>query len=157
MLVEHLATFLLIALLLAVSIVDLRTMRIPNALNATLATAGLAITYCIGNDFIAALAGIALGFGALATANFAYRYARGRDGIGMGDAKLLGAAGAWIGWSGLPFVLLMASATGLVFVALLRIMGRPLNASHALAFGPWLCAGILIVWLVQTYVGLTSP
>jgi leader peptidase (prepilin peptidase)/N-methyltransferase len=154
MLVEHLATFLLIALLLAISIVDLRTMRIPNALNATLAVAGLAITYCIGNDLIAALLGIALGYGALATANFAYRYARGRDGIGMGDAKLLGAAGAWIGWSGLPFVVLIASATGLIFVALLRIMGRRFSASHALAFGPWLCAGIFIVWLVMTYTGV---
>jgi len=154
MLIEHLATLALAALLLAAAAIDVRTMRIPNALNAAIAVAGLVVTWYLGRDLVAAFVGIVLGYGVLAAANLAYRHARGRDGIGMGDAKLLGAAGAWIGWSGLPFVILFASATGLVFVAVLRLIGRQLSSSDAMPFGPWLCFGILTVWLVQTYATL---
>jgi leader peptidase (prepilin peptidase)/N-methyltransferase len=97
------------------------------------------------------LIGIAAGYVGLLALNFAYRKVRGRDGLGMGDAKFLAAAGAWLGWSGLPFVVLIASATGIVYVAARRIAGRALGGRDALAFGPFLCVGFFVVWVAQNY------
>lgn len=147
----HFATALLVALLAAAAAIDMRTMRIPNVLNAVIGISGLAVTWALQRSLMDALIGVAVGYAALVFVNWAYRAARGRDGLGLGDAKLLAGAGAWIGWAGLPFVVLIASALGLVYVAALRVAGRTLPRDHALPFGPFLCAGILIVWIVLVY------
>jgi leader peptidase (prepilin peptidase)/N-methyltransferase len=147
----HVATAILAALLALAAAIDMRTMRIPDALNAAIAIAGLSATWWLGKPLAPALAGVVLGYGALFLANQFYRAVRGRDGLGMGDAKLLAGAGAWLGWSGLPFVVLIASALGLCFVAAQRVRGRTLIPGDALAFGPFLSVGALLVWLVQTY------
>ncbi len=144
-------TVLLAALLSIATFVDIRTMRIPDALNAALVASGLAVTWLLGKPLLAALVGAAVGYLALFLLNWAYRRARGRDGLGLGDAKLLAGAGAWLGWMGLPFVVLIASALGLAWVAGARVAGRRLQAHDALAFGPFICAGTFVVWLVQTF------
>lgn len=147
----HAATGALALLLIAAAAIDARTRRIPDALNLVVAALGLAVTYVLNGDMLASLIGMIAGFAALFLINLLYRQQRGRDGIGLGDAKLLGGAGAWLGWTGLPFVVLIASATGLMFVAIQRLRGRALGRMDALAFGPFLCVGIFVVWLVQAY------
>jgi len=47
-------------------------------------------------------------------AEYAFKTLRGKDGLGRGDAKLLAAGGAWCGWMGLPFIVLIASGFGLL-------------------------------------------
>lgn len=151
MMLAHFATTLLGALLALVTIIDLRTMRIPDALNAALVVSGLAVNWILHRTIVDALIGAVAGYAAIYVLNMAYRALRGGDGMGMGDAKLLAGAGAWLGWMGLPFVALLGSAAGIIFVAIQRIRGRTLHAQDALAFGPFLCVGIFVVWLVQTY------
>lgn len=73
-----------------------------------------------------------------------YHRRTGIDGLGLGDAKLFGAAGAWLGWQMLPHVLLAASLAGLVAAGLLR--------RRRIAFGPWIAAGFFAVWLWRTYL-----
>lgn len=150
----HIATLVFATLLTLAAAIDIRTLRIPDALNALIVALGLAATWALQRPLSAALIGVAAGYAFLFAANFAYRTARGRDGIGLGDAKLLAGAGAWLGWSGLPFVVLFGSALGLAFVAALRLGGRSLGRQDALAFGPFLCAGAFVVWLAQAYVQL---
>lgn len=139
-------------LLLIAALIDIRTMRIPDLLNAAIAATGLGATWLLQRDVGAALLGLGIGYAFIVLANLAYRALRGRDGLGMGDAKLLAGAGAWLGWAGLPFVLLIASALGVAYVAALRIAGRQINRTDALPFGPFLCIAIFAVWLVQAYV-----
>lgn len=143
------ATAALGVLLLIAALIDMRTMRIPDLLNAAIAATGLGATWLLQRDVAAALLGLGVGYGFIVLANLAYRALRGRDGLGMGDAKLLGGAGAWVGWSGLPFVVLIASAAGIAYVAAMRLVGKPLTGADALTFGPFLCAAIMIVWIVQ--------
>jgi prepilin signal peptidase PulO-like enzyme (type II secretory pathway) len=147
----HAATLALALLALGVAIVDARTRRIPDLLNAALLAAGLAATWALERDMLAALIGAAAGYAALAGLNWAYRRARGRDGIGLGDAKFLAGAGAWLGWMGLPFVVLIASALGLAWVGLQRLHGRRIERHDAIAFGPLLAAATFMVWLVDVY------
>lgn len=144
-------TLLLAALLLGAALIDLRTLRIPNALNAAIVATGLMATWVLAKPLWPALIGAAAGYAFLFAVNALYRAARGRDGLGLGDAKLLAGAGAWLGWSGLPFVVLIGSALGLAWVAALRLGGRQLKAQDALAFGPFLCVGIFAVWLVRSF------
>nr|WP_281721927.1 A24 family peptidase [Nitrosomonas nitrosa] len=138
---------LLATILLVAAWIDYRTMRIPNLVNLALGLAGLIVAWLDAN-LLNALLGAAFGYALLAGVNFLYRTARGRDGIGMGDAKLLAGSGAWIGWMGLPFAVLLASALGLAFVAALRIAGRELTGADRLPFGPFLCLAVMIVWIV---------
>lgn len=147
----HLATALLLALFGLVTFIDLRTMRIPDVLNAVIVAAGLGVTWLLERSLLDAVIGAACGYIAIFALNLFYRAARGRDGMGLGDAKLLAGAGAWLGWMGLPFVALLAAASGIIYVAARRIGGQKIESADALAFGPFLCFGILIVWLVQAY------
>ncbi|MBC7202938.1 MAG: prepilin peptidase [Pusillimonas sp.] len=64
----------------------------------------------------------------------------GKAGIGQGDFKLLAALGAWLGWMALPWVLLLASITALVWAGIMKIRGR-LERGQVISFGPYLAAG----------------
>ena len=59
----------------------------------------------------------------------------------------LGAIGAWVGWIGLPSVLVWASAAGLSLVAARRLTGRAVSGSDRLAFGVFLSIGAWFTWL----------
>jgi leader peptidase (prepilin peptidase)/N-methyltransferase len=145
------ATLALLAGLAAAAMIDLRTGRIPDMLTLGLAVAGLIFAAVLQRDMVAACVGMIAGYAALWAVNRLFRATRGHDGLGMGDAKLLGASGAWLGWAPLPFVVLIASALGLAGVGLARLRGRPVTAGDAIRFGPYLAAGIGIAWFAATW------
>ncbi|WP_143280217.1 prepilin peptidase [Bordetella bronchiseptica] len=84
-----------------------------------------------------AIAGAAAGYALLAGVAWAFRRRTGRDGLGLGDAKLLAALGAWLGWQALPALLLAAGLWGVAAGLLARWRRRaalqPLGPG--LAFG----------------------
>ena len=94
--------------------------------------------------------GAGLGWWALWVVATVYRRVRGRDGLGEGDAKLLGAIGAWVGLAGMADVLLGAALAGLAWAGVLRLRGRTMSATTALPFGPFLAlagwAVMLVAW-----------
>ncbi|MNT74661.1 Type 4 prepilin-like proteins leader peptide-processing enzyme [compost metagenome] len=85
---------------------------------------------------------------------WAYRRVRGREGLGVGDPLLLGAGGAWVGWIGLPSVLLWASLAGLSVAAGALAVRRRLSGSDRLPFGAFLAVGLWLTWLYGP-LGLT--
>jgi len=89
--------------------------------------------------------GAALGYGALLAIALAYRALRGRDGLGLGDAKLLGALGAWFGWQALPFILLIAASTGL---AVMLATGRAKDRTARAPLGTFLALAALPAWII---------
>jgi leader peptidase (prepilin peptidase) / N-methyltransferase len=135
--------------LLTLSLIDLRCQTLPDFLTLPLLLAGLVVT-AIG--WPAALPGhalgAALGYGALAGIGWLYRALRGHDGLGLGDAKLLAAGGAWLSWQALPGVVLGAALLALLAVAVGRVVWRvPLSAATRIPFGPYLAAAIWLAWL----------
>src|SRR5215472_5053780 len=92
--------------------------------------------------------GAAAGYLALHAVAFIYRRLRGRDGLGEGDAKLLAAAGAWVGASALPQVVLIAALAGLFAAGCLHLAGYRLRGTSAMPFGPFLAFATWIVWLL---------
>jgi len=133
-------TVVLALLLLTIAVIDLRTLRIPDVLSLPLMAGGLGVAWAlpvlpVWHHVVGAVAG----FGLLALIGEVYFRRRGVEGLGLGDAKLFGAAGAWLGWQALPAVLLVASVAGLAFAVLRR--------ERRVAFGPWLALGFWCVWV----------
>lgn len=133
--------------LLAAAEIDRRHLWLPDVLVLPLIPAGLAVLWAAAPQQLpAALLGAVIGFVGMAGVAWLYAWLRGRAGLGLGDAKLFAAAGAWTTWAGLPSVLLLAAAGGLAAALLMAARGAPMTASTALPFGPFLAAGLWLVW-----------
>ena len=96
--------------LLALGVIDWREYRLPDLLTLPLLAAGLLLAL-FGDpaDAWSSLLGALAGGGAVVVIRAVYAALRGREGIGLGDAKLLAALGAWLGWEALPAVVLVAA------------------------------------------------
>jgi prepilin signal peptidase PulO-like enzyme (type II secretory pathway) len=102
---------------------------------------------------VAGAAGAVTGFGLLWLVETGYRRMRGRDGLGRGDAKLLGALGAWVGAAGIAPVLLVASLSGIAAALVLSAHNsKALSGQTAIAFGPWIALGGYVIWLMQAHI-----
>ncbi|HWC63723.1 MAG TPA: A24 family peptidase [Rhizomicrobium sp.] len=140
------ASCLLGWMLVALAAADFKYQLLPDFLSLPLIAFGLAATWALAPDNLSAhLIGAAAGFAGIVLLRFVYEKLRGREGMGLGDAKLLAAAGAWTGWIGLPSILAIAAVSALIFALWLR--GRHLTLADRLPFGPFLAGGFWIVWL----------
>ena len=134
--------------LLALAWIDARRWILPDALTLPLIVAGLLAALAFDPGSLAERAlGAALGYLALRVVAWAYLRLRGREGLGQGDAKLLAAAGAWLGALALPQVILAAAVVALIAAAVLRLSGSQIRAQSALPFGPFLALAIWALWL----------
>ena len=93
------------------------------------------------------MSGGAAGFASLWLIGFAYKRLRGREGLGGGDPKLLGAIGLWLGWRILPAVLFLAALTGLAFVLVGMVRGRAAKLDDRMPFGALLAIAAYPAWL----------
>lgn len=139
------AGIVLLATLALIAVIDIRTYRIPDWLSLPLVAAGLLRAALEGErPWSAYLIGAAAGYASLALFGEIYFRARGREGLGLGDAKLFAAGGAWLGWQALPVLLAVSATAGLVFALVTRR-----RSAAAVAFGPWLAVGIWLCWLYR--------
>lgn len=139
----------LLGFLIALSWMDIKSYRLPDMLTFPLMGLGLLQGY-LAQDLKARLIGLILGYLVFVAIEYGFKALRGKDGLGRGDAKLLAAGGAWCGWMGLPFVILIASGTGLV--AALMPSLRKSAQDGRIPFGPFLAFGIFMVWAANSYV-----
>ena len=134
--------------LLALAWIDWTTFRLPDALTLPLLCIGVAVAWLDSPaTFQSSLLGAAAGYGAFFAVRVFYQMARGREGIGRGDAKLLAAGGAWLGWQALPWVVLLAALLGLLLALFHHARGIRLTAETALPFGPSLAFAIWLIWI----------
>lgn len=131
------------------ALIDLRCYRLPDPLTLPMLLVGLLVTSRAWPASLPDhLLGAVVGYGALAIIAWLYRSARGRDGIGLGDAKLLAAAGAWLSWQALPAVVLTAAVLALTLTAASALWRRmPLSAVTRVPFGPYLALVLRLIWL----------
>jgi len=137
---------ILAVLLAALAVIDFKTFVLPDILTFPLIVAGLVFSYSQA-DIKAASIGVVIGYAGFVALELIYKRLRGRDGLGRGDAKLLAAGGAWCGWFGLPFIILIASGAGLVHAFIVSAKNPSNIEVKAIPFGPHLAAGILLTWL----------
>ncbi|MCW6508713.1 A24 family peptidase [Lichenifustis flavocetrariae] len=140
------ALCLLLVLCVAIAIIDWRHRIIPDGCNAAVAALGLAVAATTGTDrFVsAALQGL-LVFALFWSVRRLYRALRPVHGLGLGDVKFMGAAGTWIGLSGVAPLILVACTTALAFIGVEMCRGKTISGRFAIPFGPFLVLGLVVV------------
>ena len=66
-----------------------------------------------------------------------YKKVRKKEGMGLGDAKLLAVVGFWFGWFSIPFTIFMSSVVALIFV-LPSLINKSRKMSSQIPFGPYI-------------------
>ncbi|MEL7231476.1 MAG: A24 family peptidase [Pseudomonadota bacterium] len=128
--------------LIALSTFDLNAHILPDVLTLPLLLAGLVMSGLCPVSLFWSGIGAAVGYGLIAGLRWLWLRRRGVEAIGLGDAKLLAAGGAWVGASGLPLMLLVASGLGL----LAALLSARYFVDKALPFGVFLSIGIWVSW-----------
>ena len=127
---------------------DVRQFRLPNTLTLALAVAGLLFSAFWGKpEFASALCAGFIGYGLIWGLNWLFRRIWQRDGVGMGDAKLLAVGGIWLGLLSLAPLLMLASGIGILQLLFSRIIlastseeavqNAPVPFGFALAIAIW--------------------
>jgi leader peptidase (prepilin peptidase)/N-methyltransferase len=101
------------------------------------------------DQFWFGLLGAGLGFLGFWTIARLYRLTRGTDGLGLGDAKLLAAAGAWLGPMLLAPVVFVGATLALLYVQVLRLRGETISSQMIVPFGPFLSAALFAFWCLK--------
>lgn len=134
-------------LLLALAIVDLKRLRLPNALTALTAVTGGAIAFLRGDLFQGLVAAAVLSALLLCLRQFIRRGST--PGMGLGDVKLVAGLSLWLGASSF---MLMALAS---LLCLAWVMARKDKASKT-PFGPALASSAVIVASLRDVPGVAD-
>jgi len=131
------------------SLVDWREFILPDIATLPLIPLGIGAAWLRGGSDVALLAAIGAAAGFLLLWGLAegYRRFRGREGLGMGDAKLLAVAGAWTDVFSLAWILLAAALATLAGVGIFRMRGGAVSGDLAVPFGPGIAAAAFLTHL----------
>jgi leader peptidase (prepilin peptidase) / N-methyltransferase len=141
-----LASLLFTWTLIVLTFIDYDTKLLPDNLTIPLLWLGLLVNAGgLFTDLTAAVVGAAAGYLLLWSLYWAFKLSTGKEGMGYGDFKLLGALGAWFGWQAIPGLILVASLAGLVIGGGTQLARR---SRDSIPFGPFLAiAGwIGLIW-----------
>ena len=138
--------FIFVFALVTLTFIDFDTQLLPDDITLPLLWLGLLfnsrflITSGGFTDLKSAVIGAILGYLILWSVYWAFKVVTGKEGMGYGDFKLLGAIGAWFGWQMLPAVILLSSVVGAVIgIGLIVFKGK--GGGTAIPFGPFLALG----------------
>ena len=129
--------------------IDLKHFIIPNELSFPLMFIGFVKSFYpnlnleIFPNLINSLVGGIVGYIIIWTIIFLFEKIRKKEGMGLGDAKLLSAIGFWFGWVSVPIIIFFSSFIGLLYV-LPSLINKTKNLSTSIPFGPYLIIGTII-------------
>jgi leader peptidase (prepilin peptidase) / N-methyltransferase len=161
------AAALFSSLMLALAIIDIDHMILPDVLTYPGIAAGILLQPLLPwarlwdgpwGAMAGAAAGAALGAGVLLAVWLAWYLVRHEEGMGLGDVKMLAVIGAFLGWKGVLVALFFAALSGATVGLALMAWGS-LGARSKLPFGSFLALGGWIALfvgeaLVQAYARL---
>lgn len=155
--VEALSALLLIWILIALTGIDIDTQLLPDSLTLPLLWLGLGINlFAVWTPLSSAVIGAMLGYGILWSVYWLFKWVTGKEGMGYGDFKLLGALGAWFGWEAVPVMILLSSLVGAILgiaILLIKRQGR----DTPMPFGPYLAgAGLIMLFVGDTLMNQYS-
>ncbi len=142
--------------MMGIASADARRFVVPDALSGGAFALGIVHGFVASPDsgaegVLLALSRAALAAGLLMLVRLAYRYLRGREGLGLGDVKLAAAAGAWLSLPMLSIAIEIGAITALAAYALRqRKRLRLLRAASRVPFGAFFAPAIWLGWVLES-------
>ena len=136
--------------------IDLKHYIIPNVLTFSLMIIGFVKSFDpnlnpIFPNFINSFIGGIFGYFVIWSIIYFYKQVRKKEGMGLGDAKLLSAIGFWFGWISIPFVIFLSSIIALLFV-IPSLIKKSKKLSSQIPFGPYIIIGTLIYLIFESNI-----
>ena len=134
--------------LIALSGIDFDLQLLPDSITLPLLWLGLLLSLqTLFVDSASSIVGAAVGYLSLWSVYVLFKWVTGKEGMGYGDFKLLAMLGAWVGWQGLPVIVLLSSVVGAV-VGIVLIVARGRDRNIPIPFGPYLAAAgwLTLLW-----------
>lgn len=151
------ARLLFVCALVVLFGIDLEHQLLPNVITLPGVVVGVIFSLVNPPGLRDSLIGVVLGGGVLYAIAAGYYLWRREEGLGMGDVKMLGMIGAFLGWQAVLLTLVLASLSGAVIgVAMISLQRGSMK--YALPFGTFLAIGALVAMLagqpiIDWYVG----
>ena len=149
--------FIILALtFIIIFFVDLKHYIIPNSLTFPLMVLGFIKSFDpnlneIFPNYINSLIGGVFGYGIIWSIIFFYKVIRNKEGMGLGDAKLLAVIGFWFGWISIPFVIFISSVVALITVTP-SLMKKSKKLTSEIPFGPFIIISALIYFVIGDFL-----
>jgi len=135
-------------MMIPLCMIDYDTQLLPDPMTLSLLWGGLALSLAgVFVDSQTSIIGAMAGYLSLWAVYHVFRLLTGKEGMGYGDFKLLGAIGAWTGWQALPVVILFSSVVG-ALTGIALIVFRSRERGQPIPFGPFLASAgwITLLW-----------
>jgi leader peptidase (prepilin peptidase)/N-methyltransferase len=145
--------------LIVLAFIDLRHRILPNPITLGGTVVGFLFSLFLPPGWLASLIGILIGGGVLFIVGELYLRLRGIEGMGLGDVKMLGMIGAFLGWKAVLVTLVLSSMTG-ALVGVILLLTHKGDMKYQLPFGTFLAAAALVAslfgdTLVNWYLSLS--
>ena len=152
-----LTTLLLIILSFAFIIIffiDLKHFIIPDVITYPMMVLGFLKSFDpnlneIFPNYIFSLIGGIFGYGIIWSIIYFYKQVKKKDGMGLGDAKLLAVIGFWFGLDAIPFIIFLSSTIALLSVVP-DLIKKTKKLSTQIPFGPYIIIGNLIFLVFES-------
>lgn len=148
---ELIKYMLLTPMLLSAFVIDWKYQIIPNRLNLTIFEVGLAFTFMQGiyniNLAINLLLGAVVGAGIFLIITLLGGMIAGKEAMGFGDVKLMGALGLFLGWIPIIALSLIAFLLGAI-ISIILLITKKKKTDEYIPFGPFIVMATFIVMLV---------
>ena len=142
------AVLVLMWTLMTLSLIDIRTLLLPDHLTLPLMWLGIAVnSQHLFIDLQSSVFGAMIGYLSLWSIFQLFRLVTGKEGMGYGDFKILAALGAWGGWQILPFTIFVASLFGALFGITIWKSIKSDKSNNMMPFGPWLASAGFVAFL----------
>ncbi len=128
-------------------VIDLQHKILPNVITLPGIVIGFLLSIVAGPGWLDSLIGILAGGGVLWAIAEVYYRVRHEEGLGMGDVKMLGMIGAFLGWKLMLLTLVLASFSG-TLVGIVILVTKKESLKYALPFGTFLAVGAIAAAVV---------
>ena len=155
--IDTLLLVILSMFLLVIFFIDLKHYIIPNELTFPLMGIGFLKSFdpnlntLIFPNFVNSLIGGVLGYSLIWSIIYFYKQIRNKEGMGLGDAKLLAVTGFWFGWISVPFVIFLSSIIALISV-IPSLMTKKRKMTSQIPFGPYIVVATVIYFYLSDYL-----
>lgn len=140
---EFVCTFLILLSLFVATVIDIENKWIPDECSLIVIACAFIPAIVNHQPLVDNVLGLILGYSLIYLLRFIYLCIRKVEAIGLGDAKLLAAIGAWLGFSYLPYLLMLAATIGILYALVMKM-----NRTTQIPFGPFLAASSISLYYV---------